>query len=224
MQFKETGSAIEFDPAPAAMHVARCIRIIDLGTALDSMYQKSKHDVFFMWEIPNEMKTYTKDDQEITEPFTIGKYYTMSLSDGAHLRTDLESWRSKPFSADELQGFDPANILGKPCMINVVHKPQKPPKTGVNAIVVSVTPLVKGLECPPIVHKPIYFSLENFDQVIFDQISSGLKSRIMRSDEYIAIHQRPTAPIQNYSQVDNHHPDKGHGHAPVDDGFDDIPF
>ena len=230
MRFKETGTSIDFEPAPAAMHIARCIRIIDLGTAMDQMYQKEKHDVFFMWEIPGEMKTYEKDGQNFTEPFTIGKYYTMSLSEGSHLRTDLESWRSRGFTPEELEGFDPQKVCGAPCMINVIHKPHKKKPGKVNAAITAVTPLPKGIQCPPAVHALVYFSLDEFDQKVFDDMSSGLKSRIIQSNEYKAlpmgqpIQQHPdyVEPQQNYQQPQQ--APQQQQPPPMDDGFDDIPF
>ena len=218
MKWKETGQAVDFEPAPAAMHVARCIRVIDLGTARDTMYDKDKHDVFLMWEIPNEMKTYTnKDGKEIIEPFTIGKYYNMSLSEGAHLRTDLESWRSRAFTELELEGFDAKNVLGIPCMINVVHAPKKRNPNKITASIKAVTPMPKGLECPPAVHPLVYFSLAEFDQKVFDEMSSGLKKRIETSYEYISIKTGvPWPPVET--------PESEAGAPVAGDGFDDIPF
>jgi len=235
MKWKETGSSIEFDPAPMGMHIARCIRIIDLGTTVDTMYQKEKHNVFLMWELPSEMHTYTikgKDneaDKEITEPFTVGKFYNMSLSDGSHLRNDLQSWRGRAFTPVELEGFDPKAVVGAPCMINIVHKPKKAPKTGVNAEVVSVTPMVKGMECPAQVHPTVYFSLdiEDFDPQVLENMSSGLKAKVLQSNEYREI----MAAVQQHQETQNaqaQQPTQGtqqsENPAPVDDGFDDIPF
>jgi hypothetical protein len=223
VQFKET--AVDFEPCPIGMHIARNIRIVDLGTSLDTMYDKEKHDVFFMWEVPGKLKTYTdKEGKEITEPFTVGKYYTMSLSEGSHLRTDLESWRSKPFTAEELQGFDPKNIIGAPCMINVIHKP-KVKGSGVSVVITSVTPMVQvdGLQCPPQVHPSVYFSLDpkDFDITVFENLSKGLKSRVEKSNEYKVLtgQQPPPAvePTQQPGQTENV-PDR------KDDQFDDIPF
>lgn len=235
MHFRETGSAIEFDPCPAAMHIARCIRLIDLGTTMDTMYQKEKHSVFVMWEVPGELHTYTikgKDnqpDKEVIEPFTVGKFYNMSLSDGSHLRNDLQSWRGRAFTPEELQGFNPQKMVGAPCMINVVHKPKKAPKTGVNAEVVSVTPMPKGMEAPAQVHPGVYFSLEPelFDPVILNDMSSGLKARILQSNEY-----REIEAIYQASQVEQQAATSQQSSVGItnsenpapDAGFDDIPF
>ena len=183
MKFADTGGGVDFEPAPSGTHIARCIRIIDLGTAHDDFWDKDKHEVFFMWEIPAEMKTYTNDkNEEVVEPFTVSKFYTMSLSDKAHLRRDLESWRSKPFTEEELAGFNPVTIMGAPCMINVIHKDRK--SGGINAFVQTITSMPSGLECPPMVHSPVFFSLEDFQEKEFDALSKGIKARIMKSHEY----------------------------------------
>jgi hypothetical protein len=197
---------------------------------MDEMYQKEKHQIFMMWEIPGEIHTYTikgKDnqpDKEVSEPFTVGKFYNMSLSDGAHLRTDLESWRSRPFTPKELEGFDPSHIVGAPCMINVVHKPKKAPKKGINAIVVSVTPMVKGMEAPPQVHPSVYFTLDDFNQQVFDGLSSGLKAYVVRSNEYreiLAKQQQQQSYVGDPASQDEIDAAAG---QPMDDGFGDIPF
>lgn len=218
MKFKDTGG-IDFEPAPAGLFPARCIRIIDLGTAVDELYQKEKHDVFFQWELPSEMKSYKdKEGKEVTEPFTVSKFYTMSLAESAHLRTDLESWRSKPFTEDELQGFDPKNILGAACMLNIIHKPKKR-GSGVNAIVTAVTPLPKGIEVPPVTHDKVIFSLdaEDYDPQVFEKLPDGLKKRIQQSKEWAALqggHAESADSIQQQAAA---------GQVTQDE-FDDIPF
>jgi hypothetical protein len=214
MKFKDTGSGIEFEPAPIGTHIGRCIRIIDLGTTWDDFWGKDKHEVFFMWELPHEIKEFQdKDGNTVREPFTVSKFYTMSLSDKAHLRHDLEAWRNKAFTEQELEGFDPSNIVGAACMINVIHTPKKKGK-GVNCVVKSVTSMAKGLECPPASHDLMYFSLdrEDYDPTKLEKLSKGIKARVMKSDEYKAIESGAPPPQQQTE-------------APLgDDKFDDIPF
>lgn len=239
MKFAETGGAINFEPAPNGMRIARCIKIVDLGTSMDSMYNREKHNVFFQWELPTDMHTYEKDGQQVTEPFTVGKFYNMSLTEGSHLRNDLESWRGRGFTPEELKGFNPRPILGVPCMLNIVHKPRKAPKTGINAVVATVTPLVKGIECPPAQNPLVFFSLEpgEFDQAVYDNLSSGLKASIAQSNEYRALtvgqpaHQDPSMQSAMAAQQQ---PPQGHpanvsqqqdqNTAPQGEGWDDIPF
>lgn len=228
MKARDTGSDVTFEPCPTGNHIARCIRIIDLGTQHDEMYDKDRHQIFLMWEIPNEIKTYTvkgengAPDKEVTEPFTVSKFYTLSLAESAHLRGDLESWRSRAFTEEELEGFEMRNVLGAPCMVNVIHKARKK-GSGVNAVVTAVTPLPKGIECPPAVHETIFFSLDTDDFTSktelsenFDKVSKGLQNSIQQSREWKEIFSDQPPPV---SQSENPQPSAGGG-----DQFDDIPF
>ena len=226
MKARNTGSEISFEPAPTGMHVARCVRVIDLGTAMDDFWQKEKHEIFVMWELPEEIKTYTvkgengQPDKEVVEPFSVSKFYTLSLGDKAHLRNDLESWRGKPFTEDELNGFEMNRILGSSAMVNVIHTPKKK-GSGVTVVVKSVTGLPKSMVCPEAVHDLQYFSLEDYDATVFEALSKGIKARVMRSNEYqsiLAAEQGRPAPEQTNTDA------AASAAAPADDDFDDLPF
>ena len=221
MKAKNSGNDIQFDPAPVGNNIARCIRVVDLGTKMDDYWGKEKHECWIMWELPNELHTYTikgkdgQQDTEVTEPFTVSKFYTLSLSEKAHLRHDLASWRGKAFTEQELEGFEMKKVLGAPCMVNVIHTPKKKDPSQVNAVVTAVTGLPKGLECPEAVHDLVYFSLdaEEYDAQVLESLSKGIKARIMQSNEWLAMQAGadPAAPV-------------GKQPAPAADEFDDIPF
>ena len=80
MKLTDTGRGVDFDPCPAGNHIARCVRVIDLGTSENDYFGKisMKHELFVMWELPHEMKTYTKRgkdgaaDEEVTEQEKVG--------------------------------------------------------------------------------------------------------------------------------------------------------
>lgn len=223
MFLEDTGGGIDFDPCPAGTHIARCIRVIDLGTHENNYFGKisMKHELFVMWEIPHEMKTYTvKDKQtgnerEVTEPFTVSKFWTASLAETSNTRKDLVSWRGRDFTEEELRGFDIKTILGVPCMLNVIHK-QKEGSTKVNARVSNVNQMPKGLECPPAVHELVYFSLhpDRYDEATLNKLSDGLQGKIKTSEEYIAMQ-------RDLSQIPA---DKAAEAQPDAGEFDDIPF
>ena len=44
----------------------------------------------------------------------------MSLNERSNLRRDLQAWRNRPFTEEELQAFDLTKLLGVTCKINVV--------------------------------------------------------------------------------------------------------
>ena len=73
---------------------------------------------------------------------TIFKKYTKSLAETARLRKDLESWRGKVFTPEELKGFDLDKLIGINCMLSIVHN-ESEGKTYAN--IASVSGLMKGL-------------------------------------------------------------------------------
>lgn len=164
----------------AGSHIARCYSIVDAGTH-DDMYQgkpRLRRTVRISWEIPGE--TFEKDGKLL--PLSIHKPYSFSLSEKATLRKDLESWRGRPFSADELKAFDLAKLLGQPAMLSVLHV-QKDGKTYAQISSVSKPP--KGLECPPQVNPSFEYSVMSHDQSAFDKLPDFMKDTIRKSKEYL---------------------------------------
>src|SRR3990167_2071396 len=126
----------QFQPAPAGMHQAVCVDVVDLGV-LDVTWQgvtKKQHKVNVAWQIG--------EDRDDGKPFLVFKRYTLSLSDKATLRKDLESWRGKKFTRDEEMGFDVEKLIGANCLVNITHNDVKD-KTYAN--VVRIMPLAKGM-------------------------------------------------------------------------------
>lgn len=105
-----------YKPAPAGVHGAVCCDVVDLGMLKMSFGGKAKeqHKVKIVWQIPE-----LRDDGK---RFTLQRQYTLSLHEKSTLRRDLESWRGKKFTEQELQGFDLEVLLEKPCMLNVIHE------------------------------------------------------------------------------------------------------
>lgn len=153
----ETSTA--FETCPAGNHLALCYAVIDLGMQeRDWQGEVSvKRRVRISWELAEELMTDGR-------PFSASKEYTLSLNEKATLRHDLEGWRGRAFTEDELAGFDLANVLGKPCLVNVVHQ-QKRDGTGFYAKVIGITRIPKGMSITgiPKVNVPLWFSLDEPD-------------------------------------------------------------
>jgi hypothetical protein len=133
---KSSGEGQSFEPAPAGMHQAVCVDVVDLGV-LDETWQgktKRQHKVNLAWQIAE-----LRDDGK---PFLVFKRYTLSLHEKAGLRKDLESWRGKKFTRDEEMGFDLETVLGANCLLNITHNPVGD-RTYAN--VASISPLMKGM-------------------------------------------------------------------------------
>jgi len=177
MKWTDTGNGGDFEQAPIGSHVARCIKIIDIGTHKGEYQGQAtiKRQVIISWELPNELMT--KGDYA-GKPFTVSKFYTASLNEKSTLRKDLSNWRGRDFTEQELLGFDSKNILGKPCMVSVIHSDKGKAK------VAGVMALPKGMTVSDQVNESVFFSLDEFDQTTFDALSDGYKKLIQASPEY----------------------------------------
>lgn len=167
---------------PAGTHIARAYQVIDLGTTTKEWPgrpARKTREIRISWELPNEKAVFSPDKGE--EPFSVHRTYTLSLSEKANLRHDLESWRSRPFSEAELAKFDVAKILGTACMVTV-QQVTKGENTYAN--VTAVTALPKGMPAPAAVNKPVEYSLESHDEAVFAALPDFLKEIIQKSDEW----------------------------------------
>jgi hypothetical protein len=165
-----------FEQPPVGTYAARCVRLIDLGTQHGEWEGKpnTRNQVLVSWELPTELM---KDGEYAGKPFMVSKFYTNSLGEKANLRRDLEAWRGRAFSPQELDGFDLMNILGKACMVSLIHDRDRTKVGGVMA-------LPKGMPVPDAVNPLLSFWIEEWNQEVFDSISKGIKEIIMKSDEY----------------------------------------
>jgi hypothetical protein len=173
-----SGGSGDFKMVPAGNHRGVCSMVVDLGNqrVQSQMYgEKIKHQVYIAWELPDEPLAWIdKDGNERTGPMRIGKTYTVSLHENANLRADLESWRGRPFTEEELAGFDIAKLGGVAALINVAHKAGGNGKTYAN--VVAVTPLPKGMERPACNDGSIIYDADNVGS--FEHLPEWLQKKI----------------------------------------------
>ncbi len=107
---KDSGG--DFEPIPVGLHRALCINVFDVGYQPGFQNNPPAHKVVVLWEIePLNSKG---------KHFTVTKIYTLSIGDKSNLGADLTSWRGKPFTEEEKDGFDLDKIKGKACQLNLV--------------------------------------------------------------------------------------------------------
>lgn len=201
------------------MHLARCYRIVDLGTQ-ESTYLgqvKKLSKVMLQFEVHGE----GEDGQPIVtakgEPMSISKNFTLSLAEMATLRKDLQTWRGREFTADELRGFELKNVLGAWAMISVIKAMGNNGKEYTNiAAIMSVPSAIKKAGLPKGHNDLKLFSIDEPDMTLFDSFSNGLKEKIQKSPEWQARGgSRAPAPAKA--------PAEGSGSG-FDDMDSDIPF
>jgi len=178
MKWADTGGG-DFEQPPVGTHIARCVKIIDIGTQRGEYQGKAniRRQCIIGWELPNELLS---EGDYAGKPFTVSRFYTASLSEKANLRKDLENWRGRSFTEEELNGFEAKNILGKPCMLALT------PNDKGKVRVTGVMALPKGTEVPSQINPMVFFSLERdeFDAKLFESLSDGYKRLITVSPEY----------------------------------------
>jgi hypothetical protein len=158
--------------------------MVEIGTVEEEFLglKKNMHKVRIGWELPTELKIFNPEKGE--QPCIIDKEYTLSLADKANLRKDLQSWRGKAFTDEEAEAFDITKLLGVPCMLNIIHVQGKKDPTKTYQAIGSVSPMPKGLICPPQVNETFVFDFENFDETKFLTLPDFIKEQIVKTPEY----------------------------------------
>lgn len=174
-----------FKPVPPGSHLARCYRIIDLGTQKTSFNGESK----FIKRVMFQFEVHSEDDDgplktDKGEPMSISKNYTLSLSDKAVLRADLEAWRGREFTREELQGFELKNILGAWCLITVTKAIGKDGKEYTNITGVSPVPKAMKQNLPTPFNPVGIFYIDDPDMEMFQTLSERIRQRIMETPEW----------------------------------------
>jgi hypothetical protein len=176
-----------FEKCPEGMHLGRCYRIIDLGTQKSEYMGQVKylHKVMLGWEIHGMNESGQPIKMSDGRPFAIFKNYTLSWSEKANLRLDLQSWRGRPFTQEEMRRFDLKNVLGAFCMLNVIERVGQDGKTYTNVAGVSPVPaMIKQNGMPAAINKNEIFNLTDPDMEMFNGFSDHLKKKIMSSPEW----------------------------------------
>lgn len=208
-----------FERCPAGMHLARCYRIVDLGTQKSEYMGQVKylHKIMLGWEIHGMHDDGSTIKMNDGRPFGIFKNYTLSWSEKANLRLDLQSWRGKPFTQEEMRKFDLKNVLGAFCMLNVIERPGQDGKTYTNVAGVTPVPaMIKQNGLPEAVNPNELFKIDDPDMEMFNKFSDHLKAKISASPEW---EKRQGKKTSTPDPVKKHE-------APMmeDESFDDIPF
>ena len=205
-----------FERCPSGMHLGRCYRIVDLGTQKSEYMGQVKylHKIMIGWEIHGTDDAGKPIKMQDGRPFAIFKNYTLSWSEKANLRLDLQSWRGKAFTQEEMRKFDLNNVLGAWCMLNVIERDGQNGKVYANVDGITPVPsIIKQNGLPAPINDNEIFNLQNPNMEIFAKFSDNLKAKITSSPEW--------------EKLQNKSPDMARAAAaaaPSDDEDSDIPF
>lgn len=141
-------AAGDFAQVSVGLHPAYCYGIVDIGHQ-DGAYGVHEQ-VVLMFEVTDEHVEIKGEE----EPMILASFYTLSLSKRANLRKDLEGWRGRPFTEQELEGFDLPVVLGQGCTLDVRHDDNG------KARIRGITGKMKGMHMPPMRNTPVLFNLD----------------------------------------------------------------
>lgn len=209
---EDTGG--NFERCPAGLMLGRCYRIVDLGTQKSEYMGQVKylHKIMLGWEIHGTDDAGKQIKMKDGRPFAIFKNYTLSWSEKANLRLDLQSWRGKAFTQEEMRKFDLKNVLGAWCMLNVIERAGQNGKTYSNVDNVAPVPsMIKQNGLPEAVNPNEIFNLQDPDMAIFANFSDHLKAKITASPEWEKLKGNSPAVAKAAAAID-------------DDADSDIPF
>lgn len=167
-----------FTPVPEGVHRAVCIGLYDLGTHMNEQFKKEQEKVLIVWELPDENIEVNGE----YVPMRQSKQYTASLSEKSSLRKDLEAWRGRTFTKEELDGFNLHNILGKCCQLQIIHVTVGD-KTYAN--IAAIMALPKGMPPFKAVSEIQYFDFSEHT-AIPDTTPEWIANKIRASKEYRA--------------------------------------
>ena len=203
---KDSGGG-NFTPVSPGMHLARCYRIVDMGTQTTEFAGQTKHlhKVMLQFEVHGE----DEDGKPLVttkgEPMSISKNFTLSLAEKATLRKDLETWRGRPFTENERAGFQLENLLGVWAMISIIKAMGKDNKEYTNIANINSVPKAMKANLPEGYNKCAGFYIDKPDMALFETFSDNLQAKIAKSPEWQA-RGVSTAPVRK----------------PTNTGFDDM--
>lgn len=170
------GGGGDFETPEAGSYIARCYKIVDVGTqTTQSQFgTKEVRQVYIWWELLGDEDGAPAQMMADGRPFSVMASYTLSMHPKAKLRAHLELWRGKKFTEEEASAFDITKLLGVSCRLQIDHTPSKDgTRTYVNVENISFTK--KQLDG---VNPLVSFSVEEPDEEVFASLPDFIKRKI----------------------------------------------
>jgi hypothetical protein len=175
MSFRVT-APLQDNTLPDGLYPAVCTTVAILGVQPSRDYEPQEK-IWLRWDLPGQKSSWRdRRGREHNMPMLVGKQYTLSLWPKANLRKDLDSWRGRAFTAEELSGgFLVSDMLGKPCMVEILNK-----RSGERSFpnVVGVLPLPADAEVPVSTADLIAYDCDEPDPNLFAALPKWIQETI----------------------------------------------
>lgn len=170
-------------PLEPGVYMAKCYLVADIGEQYFKYKDREgwKPKVVIGWEIEDE---FIEIDGQL-QPRTVHQFYSQSLDKRSSLRQDLETWRGRPFSAEELEGFNLVSVVGAGCQLQLENNTNEASgKTYTN--IKAIMALPKGMKLAPPSQRIIFDTdtdldkLHSMPKLVQDMVA---KSKQMQPEE-----------------------------------------
>lgn len=178
LNVSENGGGSSIPVLPEGSYAAVCYMLVDLGLQRNEKYGNSSRKVLIGWEIPDE--TIEVDGEKKSRVFSAR--YTASLNEKAILRRDLAAWRGREFTEEELSNFNLRNIIGAPCLIQIIHKEGSNGRMYAN--LASIMKLPKGMPAPKATMDKIIYDIDESDPADVNKLPEWIATTVKSSESY----------------------------------------
>jgi len=177
---------------PAGTYAARLYAVVDLGHQWTQFLNKPgkwSRQIYIGFEIPE--LTFEAEDKVTGEksikPRVIGRQYTLSYYKESRLKALVQALIGRAMTDGEQNktGYPLETLVGKPCLISVIHKEgTKDGQPVTYANVDSIVAAPKGLTVPEQFNPDMVYCIENDpEQAVYGKLYQWLQVRIQKSRE-----------------------------------------
>lgn len=162
------------------VYMAVCCGLIDIGMQKSEQFKTESRKMMIQWQVIGQDFEY---NGQMT-PRKLQKQYGYSLGNKSNLKKDLEAWRGKAFTEEELKGFDLGNILNVPCQLQILNK-ERVGKSNYNDIA-GIMALPKGIAVPKLTdHELIMLDLEDSNTFQYiHKVQNWIQDRVKQATNF----------------------------------------
>lgn len=160
----------DFEQIPEGVYLARCARVIELGTQYSEKFDTSSNKAQIVLSLPGHTVNIGGEDKQafISNAFGI----TMSNNKKGNMKQYTRAL--DPNSQATNIGY----FLDQPCQVSIVHSEKG------KAIIDSVSPVLPGTEVPALDTDPFWFSWEKPDPAVWSQLPEFTRNMIREATNF----------------------------------------
>jgi hypothetical protein len=207
LTISETSKNTERQLPEAGATVGVLFSLVDLGTQEVTWDGETKNTpkLRLAFELPEQTiegeVTENGKTTKVTKPMVVSIELTRSLGERATLRKHLETWRGQAFTSKELASFSLKNLLGKACLLTLVHKTSQ---AGRNYCAIQgIAKLPKSMKAPAKTENDhVFYEIEQGEGGQFGELPEWLQDKIRASREFRGASSAPQGKAADSTDAD----------------------